>query len=70
MINRYDWVRISDDGDADTGNNEERRYTLGINYRPIESWVFKMEYQWNSSANETLERGDKNGVMASMAMGF
>src|SRR3989338_3223037 len=70
LVNRYDWVKISDDGDANTGNNEERRYTLGINYRPIESWVFKMGYQWNASTNETLERGDKNGLMASMAMGF
>jgi len=70
LVSRYDWVSIGDDGDAGDGDNKERRFTLGLNYRPIESWVFKMEYQWNASTNETLERGDKNGVMASMAMGF
>jgi hypothetical protein len=70
LVSRYDWVDIGDDGDAGDGANKEKRFTLGLNYRPIESWVFKMEYQWNTSTNETLERGDKNGVMASMAMGF
>jgi len=70
LVSRYDWVDIGDDGDAGDGANKEKRFTLGLNYRPIESWVFKMEYQWNNSTNETLERGDKNGIMASMAMGF
>ena len=70
LLGRYDWVDIADDGDAGSGNNKEKRYTLGINYRPIESWVFKLEYQRNSSSNEVLERGDKDGIMASMAIGF
>ena len=70
LVNRYDWVKIGDDGDANTGSNEERRYTLGLNYRPIESWVFKIEQQWNVSGNETLERGDKEGTVLSMAIGF
>jgi len=70
LVSRYDGVDIGDDGDAGDDANKEKRFTLGLNYRPIESWVFKMEYQWNASTNETLERGDKNGVMASMAMGF
>ena len=70
LVNRYDWVDIGDDGDTGNGANEEKRYTLGLNYRPIESWVFKLEYQWNTSKNEVLERGNKDGVMASMAIGF
>lgn len=70
LVSRYDWVNIGDDGDAGNGDNEERRFTTGLNYRPIESWVFKLEYQWNNKNNETLERGDGDGVMASMAIGF
>ena len=70
LVGRYDWVDIGDDGDAGTGANEERRYTIGMNYRPIESWVFKLEYQWNRTKNEVLERGNNDGVMASMAIGF
>lgn len=70
LVGRYDWVSIGDDGDAGAGDNKENRFTLGLNYRPIESCVFKLEYQWNDSSNEVLERGDNNGIMASMAVGF
>lgn len=70
LVGRYDWVDIADDGDAGNADNRERRFTMGLNYRPIESCVFKLEYQFNNSENEVLERGDKDGVMASMAIGF
>lgn len=70
LVSRYDWVDITDDGDSGNGNNKEKRFTLGLNYRPIESWVFKLEYQFNSSKNEVQERGDNEGIMASMAIGF
>lgn len=70
LVSRYDWVEIGDDGDAGIGDNREKRYTIGLNYRPIESWVFKTEYQWNVSNNEVLERGDNEGFVASMAIGF
>lgn len=68
LVGRYDWVNIGDDGDAGDGDNKETRYTLGLNYRPIESWVLKLEYQINDRSNEALERGD--GIMTSMAIGF
>lgn len=70
LVNRYDWAKIDDDSDATDGDNEESRYTLGINYRPLESMVFKVEYQWNNTVNEVLERGDSNGWFTSVAMGF
>ncbi len=70
LVGRYDWALIADDSDASLGNNEERRWTLGFNYRPIDNFVFKMEYQWNQTAEETLERGDNNGVLTSVAIGF
>ncbi len=70
LVGRYGWAEIQDDADANTGDNEEERFTLGFNYRPVESWVLKLEYQWNDAKNETLERGDNDGFMASVAMGF
>jgi len=70
LVGRYGSAKIDDDDDADTADNEETRFTLGFNYRPVESWVLKLEHQWNDTDNETLERGDNNGFMASMAMGF
>lgn len=71
LIGQYDWAEIADDGDAGiVENNEEDRWTLGLNYRPIDSFVFKFEYQWNHAKNEALERGDSNGFVTSVAMGF
>ena len=70
LIGRYDWARIDDDGDATVGDNEEERWTLGFNYRPVESWVLKLEYQWNRTEVETLERGNNDGFFGSVAIGF
>lgn len=70
LIGRYGWAQIDDDADINVGDNEEERITLGLNYRPVESWVLKLEYQWNDTDNEALERGDNDGFMASVAMGF
>ncbi|MCB9772230.1 MAG: hypothetical protein H6754_06730 [Candidatus Omnitrophica bacterium] len=70
LVGRYDWALISDDSDAGTGNNKEKRYTLGFNYRPIDNFVFKLEYQWNQTDNEALERGNNNGFLSSAAIGF
>jgi hypothetical protein len=70
LVGRYGWIKIDDDADSNAGDNEEERYTLGLNYRPVESWVFKMEYQWNDTEREALERGDRESILWSVAMGF
>ena len=70
LISRYGWAKIDNDSTTGAGDNEEDRYTLGLNYRPVESWVFKLEHQWNQTENAALERGDNNGWLWSVAMGF
>ncbi len=70
LVGRLGWARIGDDGDAGTGDNEEFRYTIGLNYRPIDSMVFKLEYQINDTKNEALEAGDGRGFVGSVALGF
>ncbi|MFA5059679.1 MAG: porin [Candidatus Omnitrophota bacterium] len=71
LVGRYDWVLIGDDTDSSSSdNNEETRWTMGINYRPIDNFVFKLEYQWNQTTDEALERGDNNGFLTSVAIGF
>lgn len=70
LVTRYEWAKIDDDSDADVGDNEEERYILGLNYRPVESWVMKFEYIWSETDNEALEKGDNNGFIMSVAMGF
>ncbi len=67
---RYGHARINDDNDTGTGANREKRLTLGLNYRPVENVVFKMEYQFNSTTNESLERGDNNGFITSVTGAF
>ncbi len=67
---RYDNVRIDDDGDVGTGANKEERLTIGLNYRPVETWVFKLDYQFNNGKNEVLERGDNDGVTFSLSAAF
>jgi len=71
LVGRFDWAQINDDADlATTKDNEEWRWTVGINYRPVESWVLKLEYQNNFTRREVLERGNNEGFIASIAMGF
>lgn len=67
---RYGSVEIDDDGDSDLGDNRERRYTFGLNYRPVETFVMKFEYQINQTKNETLVHGDNNGFVFSIAFAF
>jgi len=71
FVNRLGYAHIDDDdGDAALNDNREVRWTIGLNYRPVESWVLKLEYQNNLTRAETLERGDSEGFLASIAMGF
>jgi len=70
FVTRLGLVEIEDDNDLTTGDNSEGRLTFGLNYRPVESWVLKLEYQINSNHNENLERGGNDGFIASVAMGF
>jgi len=67
---RYDKVRIDDDGDAGTGANREERLTIGLNYRPVETWVLKLDYQFNRTKNEVLERGNNDGLILSVSAAF
>ena len=69
-IVRYDQARISDDGDAGSGPNIEDGWTLGFNYRPVSTWVYKLEYQFHRSKTEALNRGDSDGFVASVAAAF
>ncbi len=69
-VARYDKVRIDDDGDAGTGANREERLTIGLNYRPVETWVLKLDYQFNRTKNEVLERGNNDGLILSVSAAF
>ena len=74
-----------DDVDTDTDNRtltatggntrELQRFTLGLNFRPIEDMVLKFDYQFNSQLNTNLApssplRVDGNGFLVSVATYF
>lgn len=65
LVGRYDHARIATR--AGTGNLTEDRFTVGLNYRPIENYVIKTEYQIN---NGGIERKSWNGFLASIAWLF
>lgn len=69
-ILRYGEATIDDDNDPGTGSNEEYRWTFGLNYRPVETFVFKVEYQFNHTKNEALEKGSRDGFVASVSAAF
>ena len=69
-VARYGKVKIDDDSDPGEGDNKEERITIGLNYRPVETWAFKFEYQFNDSENERLEHGDDNGFIFSATASF
>ena len=61
---RFNYADI-DRRDADSLEGEG--YVIGLAYRPEPSFVFKTEYQWNQGE---LERGDSDGFIGSIAIGF
>jgi len=65
LAGRYDHARISTR--AGTGSLTEDRFTVGLNYRPIENYVLKTEYQIN---NGGIARKSWNGFIASIAWLF
>ena len=65
LVGRFDHARIATN--AGTGSLTEDRFTVGLNYRPIENYVIKTEYQIN---NGGIERQSWNGFIASIAWLF
>jgi hypothetical protein len=62
LVFRYDRGVIN--GNA---SYKESKYIMGLNYRPIEKFVFKIEYQINSG---NLENADNDGVLVGFALNF
>jgi len=65
LVGRYDHAHITTR--SGTGDLTEDRFTIGLNYRPIENYVIKTEYQIN---NGGIERKSWNGFIASIAWLF
>ncbi len=51
-------------------NNEETRWTVGLNYRPDERFVAKLAYQWNNTENTAIAHGNNDGLLFSITSTF
>lgn len=64
------WENAWIDNAAKSPIRDERRLTVGLNYRPNQHLVLKSGYQFNHSNNFALQRGNVNGLMSSVAFYF
>ena len=74
---RYGMVHLADDGDDDNDDgdfrdpdNEERRLSIGLNYRPVDTWQFALEYLFNDTDNEPVAFGNADGLIFSVSAQF
>ena len=65
---RYEQAAIPDEVPAKL--NRESRLSLGLNYRPVTTVAFKVEYQFNRTQYEPLVHGNNNGVVLSVTGAF
>ena len=65
-VARYGFV----DFDTDTDGDSHRRLTLGVNFRPLEDSVFKLDYQRNWTRDAFENQGTGAGLIFSVATYF
>ncbi len=66
LVGRYGYARISTLATS-AGKLTENTTVVGLNYRPVQDYVIKAEYQFNSGQ---LERKSSDGFLASVAWIF
>jgi hypothetical protein len=67
LVARGDWV----DFEADRRGGHEQGLTLGINFRPVEETVFKLDYSWTWTASVDAETvGPRDALVLSLASYF
>lgn len=70
LVAQYDDVRITGPLGGTLVTNKERRYTLGLNYRPSHHWVLKLDYERSEASAAALQKGDFRGVLTSIGFLF
>ena len=58
------------DFDTDTDGDSHRRLTLGVNFRPLEDSVFKLDYQRNWTRDAFENQGKGAALIFSVATYF
>ncbi|MDA1191332.1 MAG: hypothetical protein O3A46_06565, partial [Candidatus Poribacteria bacterium] len=65
-VARFDWVDFDANGDGD----DHRRITLGINFRPVEDTVFKLDWQRDHARDPFLNPSESASILFSAASYF
>jgi hypothetical protein len=68
VVAQHDQVWLEGPVGTEFQENQERRDTLGINFRPSTQWVLKLTYERNATSGQALVRGDRDGWAG--AIGF
>lgn len=57
-------------GQVDLDGNRQQRFTLGLNFRPVESTVLKVDYQFNRGTGLAPDSADDDAFLVSLASYF
>ncbi len=66
LVGQYGYTKINTTASS-SGSLTEEQYVVGFNYRPVEDYVIKTEYQFN---NGQLDRRSSDGFFASVSWLF
>jgi hypothetical protein len=65
------WEQVNTNLDQPNGLGQRQRVTFGLNYRPTEDTVFKVDFQYSpEEINRNLERIHDRAVLLSAATYF
>jgi|CXWL01.1.fsa_nt_gi hypothetical protein len=70
LVGQYDQIDLEGPIEAVRERNRERRWTLGLNYRPSHAWVLKLDHEWRRAEGRTLVHGEEDAFLASIGFVF
>lgn len=70
-VAQYDWISLQGPGPQGTlEHNRERRFTLGLNYRPARQLVLKLDYEFAKVFGNPVVTGGADGFVGSLGFVF
>lgn len=71
LVGQYDWVSLAGPGPQGLAEeNRERRFTLGLNYRPARQFVLKFDYEFAKVFGNPVVTGGADGFVGSLGFVF
>ncbi len=70
LVYQHDRVVLAGPEEGVWARNEEKRDTFGLNFRPSDHWVLKVNRESNRAKRHTIYRGNSRGWLASIGFVF